>query len=50
MDFTSIISSLDATAAALTVLVAAAIYAQLSFARWAAPKVARFFMMRGMRK
>lgn len=41
MDFTTIINHLEAATIAYAVLGAAALYAQVSFARWAAPKVAR---------
>lgn len=49
MDFQSIYASVEPAVAALAVLGAAAIYAQISFCLWAAPKVARFFTTRYVR-
>ncbi|HHA2593331.1 TPA: capsid protein [Stenotrophomonas maltophilia] len=46
MDFESIMASLQPATAALAVLGAAALYAQIKFCLWAAPKVARFFIAR----
>lgn len=46
MDFQSIIEALEPATAALTILGAAAFYAQIKFCLWAAPKVARFFALR----
>lgn len=43
MDFQSIYASIEPVVAALALLGAAAIYAQISFCLWVAPKVARFF-------
>lgn len=49
MDFDSIMASLQPTIVVLAILAAAALYAQIRFCLWAAPKVARFFMSRGVR-
>ncbi|PZU29334.1 MAG: capsid protein [Stenotrophomonas sp.] len=49
MDFLSIYSSVRPAVAALALLGAAAIYAQLRFCLWAAPKVANFFVGRYVR-
>jgi hypothetical protein len=49
MDFRPIIENLTWATAALGVMGAAAIYAQIRFCLWAAPKVARFFVMRRLR-
>lgn len=49
MDFESIIAALEPLTVAGAILAGAAIYAQVQFALWAGPKVARFFIMRGLR-
>lgn len=49
MNLESIISSLEPAMFGWAVLGAAALYAQLQFCLWAAPKVARFFVMRRLR-
>lgn len=49
MDFQQIISSIQPAAAGMAILIAAALWAQIEFACWAAPKVARFFATRYMR-
>lgn len=49
MDFESIIAALEPLTVAGGMLGATAIYAQVRFALWAGPKVARFFIMRRLR-
>ncbi|HEY4557765.1 MAG TPA: hypothetical protein VIG82_06205 [Enteractinococcus sp.] len=50
MDFRSIIDTIQPAAAGLAILTAAALWAQVEFACWAAPKVARFFATRYLRR
>lgn len=49
MDFQQIISSIEPAFAGLAILSAAALWAQIEFACWAVPKVARFFVGRYVR-
>ncbi|WFC43782.1 capsid protein [Pseudoxanthomonas sp. SE1] len=47
MNFDSIISTINALGPAAAILGAAALVVLGSFVQWLAPKVARFFVMRG---
>lgn len=49
MDFDSILAGIRPQLVVMAICGAAAIAAQIEFALWAAPKVARFFIARGMR-
>jgi len=49
MDFDSIISRLQIGLLMLAILAGLALCAQIRFALWAGPKVARFFLLRRLR-
>lgn len=49
MDFDSILVNIRPQLVVMAICGAAAIAAQIEFALWAAPKVARFFIARDMR-